>query len=146
MIAFGLTLSSLRYLSQNHEFVVTPRMAITRPGITFPFSPPFDRNAINSIATPLRHIAIPTQRLAMRSRRNLRSISTSSPLYVALYTAQDTTIAASSAVRRMKSANCVDDFPSKSPIPTTMGPGELINTDASKVFSPDLALKASTSS
>ena len=46
----------------------------------------------------------------------------------------------SSAVLLIKSAIWVADCPMKRPAPTTIGPGELIRTDISRVLSPDLFL------
>lgn len=45
-------------------------------------------------------------------------------------------MAANSAVRRIKSANWVADRPDNSAKPTTIGPGELNNTEARSVRSP----------
>ena len=103
-----------------------PNTAITRPGMTFPL-PIFEENsATNSIVGPERHIAAPTHIFAVRFSLFLRATSNSFLFWRMRNTIHDTIIAISSAVRRIKSASCVDERPKKSATPTTIGPGHSI--------------------
>jgi len=105
-----------------------------KSGDNIAFSVSGENNAINSIAAPDRHIAAPTHKFAVRSNLFLYAVSISFFLFTIRNTIHDTIIAPSSAVRRIKSANCVDERPKKVPSPHYRS-GELINTEARSVRS-----------
>jgi len=94
-----------------------------------------ENNAINSIAAPDRHIAAPTHKFAVRSNLFLYAVSISFFLFTIRNTIHDTIIAPSSAVRRIKSANCVDERPKKVPSPQLSVPASS-STQKPEVYAP----------
>jgi len=87
-------------------------------------------------------IASPTPREAVLSSFAFLALSSALSRFSNRNISQETMMAASSAVRRTKSANCVEDLPATRPMPTTRGPGALSSTDARRVRSPDVFFKA----